>query len=485
MFACLQTCLPVCVASRPRAAQALVVFSLLVGVIAEPAAALIIGDDGNSPVREPGWPDGAEVIFNRPARIAWWEGPPFGGGQWHAECRGDAETFNAVLADFAKLDVKNKRLVLHDGVGRSFWLNPNNEPEKREAARVDWQFMVWVPASWTFQQTLSPDINAASPQDAETGPPAQIDVFTGGDLRWADVTLPPGINVIDQRLEANGFKLADGTVLEGSVIDVVKREPIAATVQLQRIESRPEGGYRYETVSETSADTHGRWVLKNAPTGRHRIIVSADGYVPRIAGHIQVDDQPGWHEYDTNLSRPATISGRVTDAAGQPLADATVRLGDVVSADESRYESPDKYEVSSDTLGRFCIEQAPVGTATVRVYKPGYARPGLGKSITIPTDGLSLRMSRAAGLRVTVDFPGTARPEQYIVNIEPEGGSTIGSWGGSAHVNDQNVVNFENVPPGNYVVDGHPNPTREDQRTDPITIELSGGETTDVTLMAK
>src|SRR5262245_32998835 len=70
--------------------------------------ALITGGEGNAPVRDPGWPTGAAAIFNVPSRIAWWEGPPFGGGQWHAECRGDAKTLNGVLADFAKLDAKSK-----------------------------------------------------------------------------------------------------------------------------------------------------------------------------------------------------------------------------------------------------------------------------------------------------------------------------------------------------------------------------------------
>ena len=70
-------------------------------------------------------PEGAAAIFNHPGRVAWWEGPPFGGGQWHAECRGDAKALNAVLADFAKLDVKIKRVVVHDGTGHSFWLAPN------------------------------------------------------------------------------------------------------------------------------------------------------------------------------------------------------------------------------------------------------------------------------------------------------------------------------------------------------------------------
>src|SRR4051812_50126821 len=133
---------------QARTAIAILLAAVLVALPGRPAVALITGGEGNTPINDPGWPKGAAALFNNPARVAWWEGPPFGGGQWHAECRGDAGAFNAVLADFARLDAKTKRLVVHDGVGQSFWLNLNNEPEKQAAARIDWVAMVWQPASW-------------------------------------------------------------------------------------------------------------------------------------------------------------------------------------------------------------------------------------------------------------------------------------------------------------------------------------------------
>ncbi len=102
---------------------------LLLSMLAAPREgfALITGGEGNEPVADPGEPTGAASMFNTRARIAWWEAPPFGGGHWHGECRGDAATFNTILQDFAKLDVKAKRIVLHDGIGYSFWLGPNKK----------------------------------------------------------------------------------------------------------------------------------------------------------------------------------------------------------------------------------------------------------------------------------------------------------------------------------------------------------------------
>src|ERR1700738_762726 len=95
----------------------LLLSTAMMAVIPREVFALIEGGGGANLVADPGWPTGAAAIFNVPSRIAFWVGPPFGGGQWHAEYRGDPKALSAVLADFAKLDVKSKRIVLHERVG--------------------------------------------------------------------------------------------------------------------------------------------------------------------------------------------------------------------------------------------------------------------------------------------------------------------------------------------------------------------------------
>lgn len=447
------------------------------------AFALIMGGVGNDPIRDPGWPKGAAEIFNVQARIAYWEGPPFGGGQWHAECRGDAKALSAVLADFAKLDVKNKRVVLHDGVGRSFWLNPNNAPAKQAAAKMDWMFMVWQQENWKRLRKLPADLNPTDPGDAESGPPAQLDVYTGGNVNWDEVKVPKGLKIVDQRLVAHGFTPADGTVLEGKVIDLATKKPIAAKVMLERLEAQPKGGY--PVVAETLADAQGRWVLKKVPGGGHRVVIEAEGYVPRVAGYDAFDEQPRWRSFDTGLVRAGTVAGKVTDDAGQPLADVDVRIGDVAVEGGGRYESPLGYNVKTDKTGRFRAELVPVGTASVWIHKPGYVRPGLGPKITTPKNDVELTMVKAARVEVTVDFTGKDRPQGYIVHMEPEGGSKVGSYGGSGQINDKNVMTFDTVPPGRYILGGRPNPGSDKEETEKLTVDLKGGETTKVTLRAR
>jgi hypothetical protein len=452
----------------------------LVAIPFQEARALIIGGEGNKPIRDPGWPKGAAVLINKEARIAYWEGPPFGGGQWHAECRGDATVLSGVLADFAVLDVKNKRVVLHDGVGQSFWLNMNNEPAKRDRAKMDWMVMIWEPARWQRLRQLPADLNPTDLNNAD-GPPAQIDVYTGGNVKWADVLVPKGLKIVDLRLEAHGFTPADGVVLEGTVTDMATKTPIAAAVRIERVDAQVKGDRK---VAEVVADAKGHWVLKKVPSGSHRVVIAAPGFVPRVAGHVHVEDQPRWASYDIALARAAPVAGRVTDDAGQPLADVEVSIRDVVTA-HGRYESPHGYTVKTGKDGRFRAGHVPVGRATIWLHKPGYVRPGLGQSITTPTADVELKMAKSARVIVTVDFTAVARPGGYLVHMQPEGGNKVGTFGGSGNINDKNQTTFDHVPPGRYVFRGQPNPGSADQQTDAVTIELRGGETVNLTLIAK
>ncbi len=471
--------------TRPGPATLLLLSLAVVAVTCPEAFALITGGKGNEPLRDPGWPRGAAAIFNVPSRIAWWEGPPLGGGEWHAECRGDARALSAVLVNFAKLDVKAKRVVLYDGVGNSFWLNLNNDPAKRDEARMDWSFTVWQTANWQRLRQLPPDLNPAGRGQPGDDPPAQLEVYTGGNVKWADVAVPNGLTIVDQRLEAHGFRAADGRVLEGTVTDLTTQKPLAATIRLERLEPQRTGGYRHVAVMQTTAGADGHWVLKKAPAGWHSVVATAEGYVPRVLGSIKADDQPRWQSFSGGLARPAVVTGRVTDDAGQPLAGAEVRLGDVTAGDGEGYATPEEFRLKTDADGRFRADQVPAGRATVWVHKPGYVRPGLGQPITTPQEDLPLTMIRAGRIVVTVDFAGKERPKAYIVSLAPEGGEVVGSYGGSGHINGQNQMVFDIVPPGKYVVRGAPNPTTEEQRTEPLTVDVQGGKTAEVTLRAR
>ena len=491
-----------------RAATVLVALAMAAGSY-RTAFAMDYFSVGNKPVPDPGWPKGAAMVYNNPARVA--QHGRGDSGYDKAEFRGDTKDFNEVLADFAKVDAKTKRLVVHDGVGRSFMLNGGDEkdPAKVAEAARDWTFTVWALADWERPNLIVFSMGVRKSRDAEKCPPPQIDVYTGGDVHWSDVVVPKGIEVIDERLEAHGFTPADGIVLEGGVVDLATNRPLAAKMSLDRIEDQPTR--HYTTMAEAAADAEGHWVLKNAPEGWYRIVVAADGYVPAWAGNYAANSDdfrsPRWHLFNCRLSRAASVSGRALDEAGSPLADVDVQLN-------AAYGSTREYTAKTDAEGRFRFDQVPAAGATIRARKSGYCHPGAKKPIATPAEDIALTLVKTAKVRVTVDFAGTHRPETYIVDIEPEDGAAIPNWAeirkevrncvqfspwdGEATVgpwvevnklDKNNRVRFEGVPPGKYVLQGWPSQWGSGgegvPESKPLAIDLKSGETAEITLPAK
>lgn len=166
----------------------------------------IAGGTGNRPIKNEHWPAGAADIFNFEGRIAWFEGPPYGGGQYCAECRGDAKQLNEILAAFDRMDSKNKRVVVRDGVGESFWLKSSREAKKSDetkagdvvsdASKIDWKFMVWSKEKW---KRFADPKDEREPDDPALEPLSQIDIYVGGNVDWSKIAVPKGLTVLDER----------------------------------------------------------------------------------------------------------------------------------------------------------------------------------------------------------------------------------------------------------------------------------------------
>lgn len=461
----------------------LLMFGLALAV-PTPVEALIEGGEGNQPLRDPGWPEGAAAVFNTEQRVAYWVGPPFGGGHWHAECRGTTEQFNELLKAFAQIKTERRVLVVHDGFGRSFWLNPNDDPKQRQQARIDWMFEVWQPDVWKQHQRMPARYRPPGGADGKL-PAPQIDVYVGGSIDWSHVEVPQGITVDDQRLVAHGFQPTDGTVIEGTV-RTLEGQPLAdVEIQLQLVKPQEKGGYEYEAGPSVTSDAEGHWVMTKTPEGWFRLVARHDAFVPRVFSYEKYRGEPRWYEYHTRLVGGANVTGRVEDAEGQPLAGVTVRLIDTTVADDTSYNSPEEFSLTTDATGKFAFDGVPSGKVAIGLGKEGYCRPGLRPVVPAPSQDLSLKMLKSAQLKVRVNFSATPRPRGYLVSIEEQGGAKVGSWGGSANLKPEGFVEFKNIPPGLYVVKGRPNPGSSREETDPKLLELKGGEQIELELVAK
>ena len=102
----------------------------------------------------------------------------------------------------------------------------------------------------------------------------------------------------------------------------------------------------------------GRFQIPGIHVGsRVAIYVNKRGYAGGWSTRIDVKDPNETEELNVRL-KPAAgqISGRVVDAAGEPVADAIVHLNDI-----------DPIETQSDSQGRFELREVPDGELWLRV----------------------------------------------------------------------------------------------------------------------
>jgi hypothetical protein len=223
-----------------------------------PASALILSGTGNRPVRDAGWPEGALAVANLESRTGWWEGPPFGGGEWHFLYRGDAEAFEKALETFAAIRAAALDLVIHDG--------PQEDSILKQ--KVEWAFTVWVPKNWhRLYNNPKSVFDANNPHFRQPGDPPRLDVYIGGgQVEWAKVKVPANLHVRDQRASA-----AAGSI-HGAVTDEKDRPLSRYEGHELLINIEPKAGAKVGSWGGgATVKDDGTFEFDNVPPGEYRI----------------------------------------------------------------------------------------------------------------------------------------------------------------------------------------------------------------------
>ena len=468
------------------------VFWLLLVVLARPqnAPALIMVGRGNAPVQDSGWPQGAVAVANIKSRVGWWEGPPFGGGEWQFLYRGDTAAFENALAAFAAIRARALELVIHDGPEENTFLRDERSPEANN--QVDWTFTVWNPERWhMLYNNPKSFFGADQPNFRQPVAPPRLDVYVGGGgVDWTQVKVPAQIRVKDERASAAGLTASAGSVVRADIFDMASGKPIgSARVTVARSAANPQkGGSEYEKVAEGVCDDAGHLQLEKIPAGPCRISVSAAGYASRVLGY----EQFGAHalrSFHVELSSWSSLHGVVTDTAGQSLKGVQVRADNPMGIDGRGYSSPESMQTLTDEAGQFELRGLPAGFTQLWASAPGHYFGDVTTLHSVPTTNITLRLSRAGHIHVVVtDREGKALAHydrgNVMVEIEPTGGARVGSWGGSAEVKPDGTYDFSEVPSGEYRVTSRPNPGTTNKRYAPEQqIKMDPGATVSVRLV--
>jgi protocatechuate 3,4-dioxygenase beta subunit len=276
-----------------------------------------------------------------------------------------------------------------------------------------------------------------------------IGVRGGEETHVPDITLSRGGTVAGIVMDASGAPLRDAKV--------VADNSLFAGADLWNAKS-----------DSATTDAEGRYRLEHLPAGVVKVFAIARGFAP--SGHPDVTVAEDREATDVNftLNPAASISGTVTDTAGQPID------GVKVYATATDYRDVSRASVVTDAQGKFLLDGLAAATFYVFVDREGYTRPDK-RSVKAPAENVDFQLEpngsisgqvvdRASGTPVTkfVVRYGKARDAQVL---------GLGLRGEPAGENGQFTV--KDLDAGTYVLEVSAEGYAP-KRTEPIELKPQG-----------
>jgi 5-hydroxyisourate hydrolase-like protein (transthyretin family) len=463
----------------------LIVSAIFCSILLSPklGLSLITGEHGNRPITDRGWPASSVQVANLPSRLGYWEGPPFGGGEYHFLYRCEnTDEFNQALKTFAAIHAGNLELFVRNGPEYSFWLKKNEEELSKPENRVDWTFTVWIPDSWNRLYNsprsflFSDHLNFKKPVAAP-----RVDVYIGGgSIVWEDVKIPKNLVVIDKRPGSVSPKFAGKGLIHGKVFDMAAGKPIAAA----KITLAKREDYRnWKEVIQGKTDQQGFCQISKIPLGYYEVRIGAEGYVPRKQANYN-NQRPEYHQFKVGLARPFYVKGIVTDPAGNPIEGVNISAINIVGSDGFGYQCVGDIAVMTDKQGRFEIRSLPKGMMSIRCRKKSlHLKNSIFERYSIPSDEIRLTMTGTGTiLGKVVDKDGKAPLGKVHIHIRPPG-EQLGKWGGSRICEADGSFEFTGVSPGEYLLGTGFRLASEGDRTNAKLISVEAGKTYEVEII--
>jgi Carboxypeptidase regulatory-like domain len=441
--------------SFPRSRQLL---TLLVFLFVQRSHALILVGSGNKPVSDPGWPSNAVEVANQKSRIGWWEGPPFGGGEWHFEYVGDTTTFQQSLDAFAKIQSPALDLFIHDGAQNSFVADPNH---KTTTNNVDWTFTIWVPKNWQHLYGNAKGFHSSDdPNFGKPMPPPRLDLYPNSQSKIAfeDVKVPSNVTIHDERASAVGVDTSGGTVFRATILDAGTHRPIEDAQLI--VTARDEANQYTKPITNALTNKKGVVWIAGIPAGTYQVSATANGYVEAAVAYGDYPEHT-FNKFEVALAKAGMISGSVVDENSKGIPNIRVVATTTLLATNVPYRTLKKPEAVTDDAGRFRLTNLPIGLAQIWTYSTNYFQTNLFDFRSVPGSEIVIPVRRAGALRVTVRDPEGHgihlwQDREIQVSVEPVGGAVIGSYGGGANVDTNGTYLFVGVHPGDYTISASP-----------------------------
>lgn len=266
------------------------------------------------------------------------------------------------------------------------------------------------------------------------------------------------------------MKLGEALHVEGRVLDEQGAAVPKALVKFRSTDlERPE-----ELKALTGAD--GRYRAGPIVPGTWDASIEAPGYLDLFRGEERAL-ATGMGPQDFTLTRAASISGRVVDSAGRPLAGIPLHLDRVVQAPEDYAPQENSF---SEEDGSFVLDGTQPGDYKVLALSERFVPTVI--STPAPAKDVLLTLSAGGTVEGTVtDSRGQPLPRFFVVlgrmDAEDDKHAPLETMG----TDDQGVFRRQGVPPGRYRVFARQSTTAVDRKTQ-TEVEVRDGAVAKVTL---
>ena len=211
--------------------------------------------------------------------------------------------------------------------------------------------------------------------------------------------------------------LREGSSLSGVAVDESGAAIERFTVLVEPAESDVIGAWT-PPIQRSFRGTEGRFELDGLRAGEWSVVAEARGH--DLSAVQRVTTPPGAAGLTLVLPHTARIAGKVVDSQGRPVA------GALVTAERERehafvFEIFDEVEATTDELGRFELEEVPVGLVRVRARAEGGA-PAESDAIEVRAgaivENLVIALPAVCGLTGEVLDSGGSPAEGYTVTLK-------------------------------------------------------------------
>ena len=247
--------------------------------------------------------------------------------------------------------------------------------------------------------------------------------------------IPPPQQTVESPSGGVQFMLQPNARIVGQVIDDETKKPVLAftlgvtnspdEVLIPVHTKKPFGPPRFKD---------GNFEYVDVKPGRYWLVADAPGYAGGRSEEIVIQQGERREGVVINLVRGATIKGRVLDAKGGPVANATVQpdpasltsngAAGIFLSVMMQNMRRDIREVKTDAQGNYSIPNMLSGSYTLTVRHPEYG-PQTTASFVVPDSGdvgqPDILMSRGATIKGRVKLPDGSPDPKAMVQIAPVG----------------------------------------------------------------